>query len=109
MIPVVKAYTNEKDLEADINTLKDQGISQKDIYILTENEAHTERIVEETEYKNINYNRKSIGGFEYKEDELLRKLEVLNVAKPEAERYVEDIKQGKVILIVTDQRIKGVL
>lgn len=109
MIPVVKVYTNEKDLETDVNTLKDQGISQKDIYILSSDEAHTAEIVEQTELENINYNKKDIGGYSYKKDEFLRKLEILNVTEIEAEKYIEEIKQGKVLLIVTDQRIKGVL
>lgn len=109
MNPVVKVYTNEKDLEADLNTLKDTGISQKDIYVLSSSEEHTENIVSQTELENVNYNRQDIGGYTYKEDEFLRKLEILNVKKEEAEKYIKEIEQGNVLLIVTDQRIKGAL
>ncbi|MGK9045648.1 general stress protein [Mammaliicoccus vitulinus] len=109
MNPVIKVYTNEKDLEADLNTLKDTGISQKDIYILSSSEEHTEEIIKNTELVNVNYNRQDIGGYTYKEDEFLRKLEILNVKAVEAEKYIKEIEQGKVLLIVTDLRIKGVL
>ncbi|MGK9045719.1 general stress protein [Mammaliicoccus vitulinus] len=98
MNPVVKLYSNEKYLEADFNTLRDTGIRQKGIYILSSSEEHIEEIINQTELDNINCNKKDVDGDTYKQDGFLRKLEILNLKEVEAEKYI----------IKTLQRIVGV-
>ena len=35
MTPIVKAYSNDEDIEININTLKDQKINAKDVFVLS--------------------------------------------------------------------------
>ncbi|MBU0438850.1 general stress protein [Staphylococcus succinus] len=110
MKPVVKKYVNDEELEIEINTLKDQSISPKDIYILSHDSDRTSRIVRNTEVTGINYNSyETQENYEKQGDELRYKLKSLGITQEESEKYEEEMDQGKVLLIVTDERVKGEL
>ncbi|MFP5163833.1 general stress protein [Rhodococcus hoagii] len=110
MTPIVKAYSNDEDIEININTLKDQKINAKDIYVLSHDADHTERIVKNTEVSGIDYNRSDVGEDEQNQGDQLRdKLQILGVSESDAQDYEELMDQGNVLLIVTDQRAVNVL
>ncbi|WP_427706033.1 YflT domain-containing protein [Staphylococcus parequorum] len=110
MTPIVKAYSNDEDIEININTLKDQKINAKDIYVLSHDADHTARIVKNTEVSGIDYNRSNVGEKEPKQGDQLRdKLQILGVSESDAQDYEELMDQGNVLLIVTDQRAANVL
>ncbi|MDG0823329.1 MAG: general stress protein [Staphylococcus equorum] len=110
MTPIVKAYSNDEDIEININTLKDQKINAKDIYVLSHDADHTARIVKNTEVSGIDYNRSDVGEKEPKQGDQLRdKLQILGVSESDAQDYEELMDQGNVLLIVTDQRAANVL
>ncbi|MFQ3852656.1 general stress protein [Staphylococcus sp. 2S1] len=110
MTPIVKAYSNDEDIEININTLKDQKINAKDIYVLSHDADHTARIVKNTEVSGIDYNRSNVGEKEPKQGDQLRdKLQILGVSESDAQDYEELMDQGNVLLIVTDQRATNVL
>lgn len=110
MKPVVKKYTNDEELEIEINTLKDQNIDTKDIYILSHDPDRTSRIINNSELNDINYNKdKTNESYKRQGDELRYKLKALGIPQKEVKAYEEDMDQGKVLLIVTDERVKGEL
>ncbi|HLR18905.1 MAG TPA: general stress protein [Staphylococcus sp.] len=110
MSPIVKAYSNDEEIEININTLKDQKINAKDVFVLSHDSDRTERIVNSTEVSGINYNRSDVVEAEGNQgDQLRSKLQILGVSESDAQDYEELMDQGNVLLIVTDHRAKDVL
>ncbi|MFD1336638.1 general stress protein [Oceanobacillus iheyensis] len=108
-MPFVKAYTNDEMLEKDINTLKESDINSKEIFVLSHDDDRTARIVSNTDISGIDYNKENIGSFEKQGDELREKLLELGIADAEAHEFEEDMDEGKVFLIVKDERAVTVL
>ncbi|MDW8563379.1 general stress protein [Staphylococcus shinii] len=110
MTPIVKVYSNDEEIEVNINTLKDQKINAKDVFVLTHDPDRTERIVNNTEVSGINYNRSNVEDEVAKQGNQLReKLQTLGVSEEDSQKYEELMDQGKVLLIVTDSRARDVL
>ena len=110
MTPIVKVYSNDEEIEVNINTLKDQKINAKDVFVLTHDPDRTERIVNNTEVSGINYYRSNVGDEVAKQgDQLREKLQTLGVSEEDSQKYEELMDQGKVLLIVTDSRARDVL
>ncbi|MEY8601049.1 general stress protein [Staphylococcus shinii] len=110
MTPIVKVYSNDEEIEVNINTLKDQKINAKDVFVLTHDPDRTERIVNNTEVSGINYNRSNVEDEVAKQgDQLREKLQTLGVSEEDSQKYEELMDQGKVLLIVTDSRARDVL
>ncbi|GIO22170.1 general stress protein [Oceanobacillus sp. J11TS1] len=106
----VKSYTNDEMLENDVKTLKDKDIHSKDIYVLSHDDDRTARIVKNTELQGIDYNKQDIGeDFEKQGDELREKLRELGISDEDAREYEEDMDEGKVFLIVKDDKAKSAL
>ncbi|ARI77725.1 general stress protein [Halobacillus mangrovi] len=107
MKPILREYTNDEKLMQDVTSLKNQGIDNKDIYILSHDDDRTDRIannvnantigLSEQDFKNVISNIFSKQG-----DELRTKLKEIGFSQQEAEEYEEDMDEGKVLLIVTD-------
>jgi hypothetical protein len=115
MKPLLREYTNDEKLMQDVTSLKNQGINNKDIYILSHDDDRTDRIasnvnantigMSEQDFKNVISNIFSKQG-----DELRTKLQEIGFSQHEAEEYEEDMDEGKVLLIVTDtQKAQGIL
>ncbi|MGI8314139.1 general stress protein [Halobacillus mangrovi] len=115
MKPLLREYTNDEKLMQDVTSLKNQGIDNKDIYILSHDDDRTDRIannvnantigLSEQDFKNVISNIFSKQG-----DELRTKLQEIGFSQQEAEQYEEDMDEGKVLLIVTDtQKAQGIL
>ncbi|MBN6204808.1 general stress protein [Staphylococcus saprophyticus] len=110
MKPTVKKYENDKELETDINALKEHGIGTKDIYVLSHDPDRTSRIVKNTEVIGVDYNQSETKqSYDKQGDELRAKLKSLNIPENEASDYEEEMNEGKIFLIVTDERVKGEL
>ncbi len=108
---VVKSYINDETLENDINKLKELNINPTDIFVLSHDDDRTARIVEHTDYDNIDYNNnKDLGRtFDKQGDELRAKLIEIGLSKEQAEDYEEKMDEGKVFLISKDDKAKEVL
>ncbi|HLR20335.1 MAG TPA: general stress protein [Staphylococcus sp.] len=110
MAPVIKPYTNDSELEADIKALKDRGIASQDIYILSNDKERTNKVVDDTKVTAVHYNQiDADDDFDSKDEELREKLSTLGVPKHEADKCKAHIEEDKIILIVNDFRIKGLL
>ncbi|KHE66838.1 general stress protein [Halobacillus sp. BBL2006] len=107
MKPLLREYTNDEKLMQDVTSLKNQGIDNKDIYILSHDDDRTDRIA-----SNVNANTIGLSEQDFKKvvsnifskqgDELRTKLQEIGFSQHEAEEYEEDMDEGKVLLIVTD-------
>ncbi|MDQ7142644.1 general stress protein [Mammaliicoccus lentus] len=107
---VVKTYNNDEALQNDINKLKDVNIDPSNVFVLLHDDDRTARIVEHTDYSGIDYNNKDLGQkFDKQGDELKAKLQELGLSKEQAEENEEKMDEGKVFLIVKDDKAKEVL
>ncbi|MEB7672627.1 general stress protein [Staphylococcus equorum] len=110
MPPVVKPYTNDSALVADVKALKDRGIGSQDIYVLSNDKNRTAEVTEQIKVTAVDYNEVDIDeDFDSKSEELKEKLSILGVPSSDAETCDADMKEDKIILIVTDFRVKGLL
>lgn len=110
MAPVVKPYTNDSELVADVKALKDRGIGSQDIYVLSDDKDRTAEATDNIKVTAVDYNKVDIDeDFDSKAEELREKLSILGMPSSEADTCEADMKEGKIILIVTDFRVKGLL
>ena len=110
MAPVVKPYTNDSVLVADIKALKDRGIGSQDIYVLSDDKDRTAEVTENIKVTAVDYNKVDIDeDFDSKAEELREKLSILGVPSSDADHCEAEMKEGNIILIVTDFRVKGLL
>lgn len=108
--PIVKQYTNDEDLEYDINKLKQNGVNTNTVYVLSHDPNRAERIVNNTEVLGIDYNRTKLNqSFEKQGDELREKLQEVGLFEKEANEFEEHMDEGKVILIVNDSKASDIL
>lgn len=105
MKPVIKAYENDSELEVDVVALQDKGIGNQDIYVLSLDKSRTDKIVEDTSILGIDIEKEN----DSERDALKRKLIGLGVDESEITTFKNDIDDGKVYLIVTDSRVRGLL
>ncbi|MEC5425151.1 general stress protein [Virgibacillus sp. C22-A2] len=107
MKPFIKTYSNDEQLKTDISLLKDKGVNKEDVYVLSHDEDRTKRIAGSADTNTIGIKEMDFGNavgtlFSKKGDELRTKLEEMGFSKAEAENYEEDMDEGKVLLIVTN-------
>jgi len=107
MRPFVREYINEEQLKTDVNKLQASGVAKEDIYILTHDNDRTDRLVDATESNKIGMKEMDFGSavgniFNSRGDELRNKLEEIGFSSAEAENYEEDLDDGKVLLLVTN-------
>ncbi|EQB36612.1 MULTISPECIES: general stress protein [Virgibacillus] len=107
MKPFIKEYTNDEKLKADIQVLKDKGIHKDDVYILSHDDDRTNRLAGSADANTIGIKEMDIGHavgnfFSKKGDELRTKLTEIGFSQAEAENYEEDMDEGKVLLMVTN-------
>lgn len=105
MKPVIKAYENDSELEVDVVALQDKGIGNQDIYVLSLDKSRTDKIVEDTSVLGIDIEKEN----DSERDALKRKLIGLGVDESEITTFKNDMDDGKVYLIVTDSRVRGLL
>lgn len=105
MKPVVKAYKNDSELEVDVAALQDKGIGNQGIYVLSLDKSRTDKIVKDTSILGIDIKKEN----DSERDALKRKLIGLGVDEGEIASFKSDMDDGKVYLIVTDSRVRGLL
>ncbi|WP_226579962.1 general stress protein [Halobacillus litoralis] len=107
MKPLVREYTNDETLMGDVKRLKDEGIDNQDIYILSHDDDRTDRIAKNVNANTIGLSEQDVKHiisnlFSKQGDELRTKLQEIGFSEQEAEEYEEDLDEGKVLLIVTN-------
>ncbi|MBM0868240.1 pyrroline-5-carboxylate reductase [Staphylococcus auricularis] len=110
MSTVVREYTNDEKLQEIIEKLVDNGISNEDIFVLSHDDDRTTRIVNNTGINHINYNKYDLGeSFDKKGDELREKLQEVGLTEDQASEYEADMDEGKVFLLVKDEKAEEYL
>ncbi|MGP4071745.1 general stress protein [Piscibacillus sp. B03] len=98
----IKDYKNDQNLENDIKKLLGNGVDQEDIYVLAHDDDHTEDLAHKTRTHSIELSQNE--GFDKKGDELRAKLEEVGVTEEAADQYEAMLDQGKILLIVREDR-----
>ncbi|MFA1818762.1 general stress protein [Virgibacillus oceani] len=114
MKPFIKEYTNDEQLVNDVSTLKDRGIDKDNVYVLSHDDDRTDRIAGNAEANTIGMKEMDFGNavgnlFSSKGDELRTKLEEMGFSDAEADKYEEEMDEGKVLLIVTNEDVDFLL
>jgi len=115
MKPMIREYSNDEKLMQDVKSLQDNGIHPTDIYILSHDDDRTKRIANNVDANTIGFSEQDFTNiirniFSKQGDELRTKLQEMGFSKSEAEEYEEDMDEGKVLLILTDQeKASGIL
>ncbi|MCA1023741.1 general stress protein [Halobacillus litoralis] len=107
MIPLVREYTNDEQLKDMVEKLKNEGLDNEEIYILSHDDDRTERISKSVYANTIGASEQDAKSvltniFSKKGDELRTKMQEIGFSKEEAGQYEEDLDEGKVLLIITN-------
>ncbi|SEQ78213.1 general stress protein [Piscibacillus halophilus] len=108
-MPFVREYTNDEQLVKDVQKLKENGIDQTDVYVLSHDDDRTERIASNARANTIGFSEQDVKNFlsnmfNQKGDELRTKLQEMGFSEEEANKYEEDLDEGKVLLIVNSNQ-----
>ncbi|OZU90516.1 general stress protein [Virgibacillus indicus] len=112
MKPFVKEYTNDEQLQNAVALLKDNGVNKDDVYILSHDDDRTGRIADNADANTVSFKEmdftEAVGNmFNSKGDELRSKLQEMGFSTAEAENLEEDMDEGKVLLMVTNNENAG--
>ncbi|MCP3031682.1 general stress protein [Halobacillus sp. A1] len=105
-MPYIKEFTNDEKLMEDIKKLQNNGISSKEIYVLSHDDDRTNRIADNANANTIGLSEQDVKTFvgnifNKQGDELRAKLQEIGFSEEDAHEYEEDMDEGKVLLIVT--------
>ncbi|WP_028782523.1 general stress protein [Thalassobacillus devorans] len=115
MKPFIREYTNDEKVIEDVKKLKDRGIDSDNVYVLTHDDDRTDRLASNASANTIGFSeqdfKNAIGNlFSKKGDELRTKLQEMGFSEEEADRYEEEMDQGRVLLLVTEtEDVKSIL
>ncbi|WP_067727747.1 general stress protein [Oceanobacillus damuensis] len=107
MKPFIREYVNEEQLKTDVNKLQAKGVNKDDIYILTHDDERTGRLADGADANTIGMKEmdfsSAVGNmFNSQGDELRTKLQEMGFSEAEAENYEEELDDGKILLMVTN-------
>ncbi|WP_164217941.1 general stress protein [Virgibacillus sp. YIM 98842] len=114
MKPFIKEYTNDEQLVTDVSILKDRGVDKNNVYVISHDNDRTDRIAGNADANTIGMKEMDFGNavgnlFSSKGDELRTKLNEIGLSEEEANKYEEEMDEGKVLLIVTDEDVNYLL
>ncbi|WP_026570550.1 MULTISPECIES: general stress protein [Sediminibacillus] len=107
MSPFIRKYTNDEQLQQDVNKLSQKGIDKDNVYVLAHDSDRTKRVADNADANTIGLNemnlKSAVGNmFNKKGDELRTKLKEVGLSDVEANNYEEELDEGKVLLVVTN-------
>lgn len=112
MKPFVKEFTNDEQLQNAVALLKNKGINRDDVYILSHDDDRTNRIADNADANTVGLKEmdltEAVGNiFSSKGDELRTKLKEMGFSEAEASKFEEDMDEGNVLLMVTNNENAG--
>ncbi|MGM8213075.1 general stress protein [Virgibacillus sp. W0430] len=107
MRPFVMEYTNDENLQRDVQALQNRGVNKDDIYLLSHDDDRTDRVASNANaskigLKEMDFTDALKNVFNKKGDELRTKLQDIGFSRQESETLEEDLDEGKILLIVTN-------
>lgn len=106
--PKWKLFHNDESLNESINKLRENGVSDKDLYVLCKDNSHERRIRKNTDANKIGVRVIGVGTtlkniFRNKHDKLRVKMKEIGLKTDKADELGKDLDKGKTLLIVTNQ------
>ncbi|WP_147805079.1 general stress protein [Alkalicoccus halolimnae] len=107
MQPLYKEFYNDQEVVDAVTGIKEKGVSEDDIYILTHDDDRTERVADNADANTVgaddmNFGTSAKNIFRKKGDELRAKFEEVGFSKDMANELEEKLDQGKVVVVVTN-------
>jgi hypothetical protein len=107
MHPLYKEFQNDQEVVDAVTEIKEKGVSEDDVYILTHDEERTKRVADNADANTVgtadmNFGTAAKNVFRKKGDELRAKFEELGFSKDMANELEEKLDEGKVIVVVPD-------
>ncbi|MBB6450711.1 hypothetical protein HNR44_002701 [Geomicrobium halophilum] len=106
MAPIYKEFMNDDEVVSAVKQLKEK-VDENNIYIITHDDDHTERVAERADANTVGMNETGFGVsvknvFRKKGDELRAKFEELGFGESEARGLENELDKGAVIVVVQD-------
>ncbi|SDO22112.1 general stress protein [Alkalicoccus daliensis] len=106
--PKWKLFHNDETLNESINNLRESGVSDDDIYILSHDNSHERRNRKNTDANKIGVSEIGVGTtlknvFRNKGDKLRTKMKEIGLSSDKADELEEELDKGKTLLVVTNQ------
>ncbi|MBW7475161.1 general stress protein [Paenibacillus oenotherae] len=104
MKPSVQIVTTAMDALHAVRELNSRGYKQDDIYVLAHDSEKTKELAAATEANQIGMTEEGVlssvaNVFRSRGDEIRSKLQSIGITEAEAERYEEELDQGRVLVI----------
>ncbi|MFC5713630.1 general stress protein [Thalassorhabdus alkalitolerans] len=108
MEPNYKLFENDQNVIDTIEELKSNGVSDDDIFVLSHDRGHTKRMKKETDASKIGPSVTGLGTstknvFRKAGDALRSKMAEIGIEESKAAELEEELDEGKVLVVVTNQ------
>jgi phenylalanyl-tRNA synthetase alpha subunit len=107
--PIVKEFEEDKAVKEEISNLSAQGITKKDLYVMSHDESRAKKVAEEANAKQMSSKEDSLGSkvvniLREKDEELRHRFKELGFSQEEANQLEEKLADGKILLIIGDHK-----
>ncbi|SES41612.1 general stress protein [Salipaludibacillus aurantiacus] len=107
MNPIYQEFYNDEEVAGAVNSLKEKGVDQDNIYVVTHDNDRTERLADNADANTIGLDEQNFGTaaknvFRKKGDELRAKFDEVGFTKEKADELEGKLDEGKVIVVVKD-------
>lgn len=104
MKPSVQIVTTAMDALHAVRELNRRGYKQDDIYVLAHDSEQTKELADATDANQISMTEEGVlnsvaNVFRSRGEEIRSKLQSIGITETEAERYEEELDQGRVLVI----------
>lgn len=104
MKPSVQIVTTAMDALHAVRELNRRGYKQDDIYVLAHDSEQTKELADATDTNQISMTEEGVlnsvaNVFRSRGEEIRSKLQSIGITETEAERYEEELDQGRVLVI----------
>lgn len=104
MKPSVQIVTTAMDALHAVRELNRRGYKQDDIYVLAHDSEQTKELADATDANQISMAEEGVlssvaNVFRSRGEEIRSKLQAIGITEAEAERYEEELDQGRVLVI----------
>ena len=106
MKPEVKEFKDDLALKEEIDKLNEKGVSKDNLFIMSHDDDHTDRVADSIEAGKLGEGFKTEKGkvFNRKGDELREQFKELGFNQEEAEDFEEQLDRGSILLINTSEK-----
>lgn len=109
MKPIVKEFWDEESLREEIARLSEQGITKKDLYVMSRDEDSAKDVAEQADVRQMDLKEDSLGSkvvnlLRQKSDVIRHRFKELGYSETEADGLEKKLEEGKILLIIGDHK-----